>query len=97
MTGWRCRARLSLDPSEIPYELSAGFGQRDAVAAFNLYPSTRGSELDGIGSRALQLLDHAPLHRARVRHVIQRADQLHGKRFGLAGHRQGDISCAAAT
>jgi hypothetical protein len=33
--------------------LSAGFGQYDAVAAFNLHPSTRGSELDGIGSSAI--------------------------------------------
>jgi hypothetical protein len=33
-------------------ELSAGFGERD-VAAFNLYPAARGSELDGIGSSAI--------------------------------------------
>jgi len=32
------------------------------------------------------LLDLAPLHRAPVRRVIQRADQLNGKGFGLAGH-----------
>ena len=38
--------RFYLDPSEQP----AGFGQCDAMAAFNLYPSTSGSELDGIGS-----------------------------------------------
>jgi hypothetical protein len=56
------------------------------VAAFNLYPSTRGSELDDISSSAIQVLDHAPLHRAPVRRVTQRADQLHGKGFGLAGH-----------
>jgi hypothetical protein len=29
------------------------------------------------------------LHRARVRRARQRADQLHGKGFGLAGHRRG--------
>jgi hypothetical protein len=53
---------------------------------FNLYPSTRGRELDDIGSNAIQVLDHAPLHRAPVRRVSQRADQLHGKGIGLAGH-----------
>jgi hypothetical protein len=42
----------------------------------NLYPSTRGSELDGIGSSAIQSLDHAPSHRAPVRRVIQRAEAL---------------------
>jgi len=89
MEGRADRARHSLDPSQIPYELSAGFGQRDAVAAFNLYPSTRGSELDGIGSGAIRLLDHAPLRWARVRRARQRADQLHGRGFGLAGHRRG--------
>jgi len=56
------------------------------VAAFNLYPSTRGGELDGIASSDIQLLDLVPLHAAPVRRVIQRADQLHGKGFGLAGH-----------
>jgi len=66
------------------------------VAAFNLYPSPRGSELDGIGSSAIQVLDHAPLHRAPVRRVIQRADQLHGNGFGLAGHgRKSDSQIAA--
>jgi len=56
------------------------------VAAFNLHPSTRGRELDDIGSSAIQVLYHAPLHRAPVRRLTQCADQLHGKRFGLAGH-----------
>jgi hypothetical protein len=56
------------------------------VAAFNLYPATRGSELDDIGSSLIQMLDHAPLHRPPVRRVTQAADQLHGKGFGLAGH-----------
>ena len=56
------------------------------MAAFNLYPSSRGSELDGIGSSAIQVLDHAPLHRAPVRRGTQCADQLHGKGFCLAGH-----------
>jgi hypothetical protein len=56
------------------------------VAAFNLYPSTRGSELDGISSSAIELLDPAPLHRAPVRRVTQHADQLHGNGFGRAGH-----------
>ena len=58
---------LSLDPSQILCELSAGFCQCDAVAEFNLYPSTRGSKLDSIGSSASELLDHALLHRVPVR------------------------------
>jgi len=49
------------------------------VAAFNLYPSTRGRELDDIGSNAIQVLDHAPLHRAPIRRVIQRADQVQAR------------------
>jgi hypothetical protein len=66
------------------------------VAACNLYPSTRGSELDDIGSSAIQVLDHAPLHRAPVRRVIQSAGQLHGNGFGLAGHlRKSDSRIAA--
>jgi len=35
-----------------------------------------GSELDGIDSSVIDLLDLAPLHRAPVRRVIQRADQV---------------------
>jgi hypothetical protein len=34
------------------------------VAAFNLHPSTRGSELNGIGSSAIQSLDHAQTSRS---------------------------------
>ena len=49
------------------------------MAAFNLHPSTRGSELDGIGSSAIQVLDHAPLHRTPVRRVTQGADQRLGR------------------
>jgi hypothetical protein len=56
------------------------------VAAFNLYPSTSGSELDSVGSGAIELLDLVPLHGVPVPRVIQRADQLHGKGFDLAGH-----------
>jgi len=35
-----------------------------------------GSELDGIGSSAIDLLDLAPLHRPPVRRVIQGVDQV---------------------
>jgi hypothetical protein len=56
------------------------------VAAFNLYPSSRGSELDDIDSSAIQVLDPAPLHWAPIWRVTKRADQLHGKGLGLAGH-----------
>jgi hypothetical protein len=74
-----------LDPPYLLCELSAGFSQCD-VAAFNPYPSARSSELDNIGRSAIQLLDLTPLHGAPVRRVTQGADQLHGKRFGLAWH-----------
>jgi len=71
---------------QILCELAADIRQPNAIATFNVYPSPRGSQLNRIGSGAIQAWDDTPLTGQAVCRVVKHTHQLNGQGLGLACH-----------